>query len=157
MKFSSREDIDAPIEFVFDTLTDFPAIELAAMRRRIEARRLDTMTTTGTGMSWDIRFKLRGKMREVVATLDEMARPEKLVFKGESDHFRMTSAATLVALTPTRTRVIAELDLRPRTLGARLMVQSAKLGKSSLTRRFNERIAQFARGIETRHARSESV
>jgi hypothetical protein len=62
----------------------------------------------------------------------------------------MSLAFTLVALSRQHTRLHAEFEIRPRSLGARLMIQSAKLGRASLNSRYNKRIAALARNIETR-------
>ncbi|MEO1026387.1 MAG: SRPBCC family protein, partial [Pseudomonadota bacterium] len=53
----------------------------------------------------------------------------------------------LVALSKARTRMLVSLDLKPTTLSSRLMVQSLRLAKGSLNRRFKARVAQFASGI----------
>jgi hypothetical protein len=68
----------------------------------------------------------------------------------------MALGFTLVALSRQRTRLYAEFEIRPRSLGARLMVQSAKLGRASLNTRYSKRIAALARDIEAR-AGSQTV
>ena len=55
----------------------------------------------------------------------------------------------LVPLSPARTRLIIRLDMAPRTLAARLLLQSLKLAKSNLTQKFKTRIADFAEDVET--------
>ena len=56
----------------------------------------------------------------------------------------------LTALTPNRTRMNVQARLAPRTLSARLLVQSLKLAKARMTRKFSVRVAQFAKTIEGR-------
>lgn len=150
MKFSTREDIAAPAEFVFDQLADFAGFERAALRRGISLKRLDTRTTPGAGMSWDIGFRFRGKARQMITDIRRFERPELLEYAGVSPSFEMTLLLNTVTLSKTRTRLHVELELRPRTLGARLLVQSAKLARANLTRKFAERVKGFAQDIETR-------
>jgi hypothetical protein len=150
MKFSRREDVSAPAEAVFDSLSDFVAFERAALRRGPRLRRLDSLRLPGAGLSWDITFPFRGKQRQMIADVRRFDKPEVLEYAGVSPSFEMSLAFTLVALSRQHTRLHAEFEIRPRSLGARLMIQSAKLGRASLNSRYNKRIAALARNIETR-------
>lgn len=154
MKFSNRVDVAAPAEFVFDQLADFATFERAALRKGISLRRLDTLKVPGAGMSWDIGFKLRGRPRQLIADIRHFERPERLDYEGTSQGFQLTLTLGLMALSKTRTRLNTGLEIRPRTLGARLLLQSAKLGRSNLERRFDERVQGFAREIELRVAQA---
>ena len=60
----------------------------------------------------------------------------------------------LMALSRTRTRVAIALDIVPLNLSARLLVQSLKLAKTSLTKRFKLRVAEYAKTMEDRYKRS---
>lgn len=151
MKFSSREDIAAPAEFVFDQLADFSGFEELAQARGVSLRRLDARTSPGRGLKWEIGFAFRGKPRVIEAEVARYDRPDRLEYQGTSHSFLLHLDISLVALTRTRTRMQIGLEVKPRTLGARLMVQSAKLGRSGLDARFAKRIAAFARTIEARH------
>ena len=56
----------------------------------------------------------------------------------------------LVAMSKTRTRMNFALDTRPKTVPARLMIQSLKLARHSMLKRFRKRIADFASDLEAR-------
>ena len=114
MKFGTREDIEAPIEFVFEQMTDFKAIERAAMRRGAEVQRVDKLTQKGTGMMWDAAFELRGKTREIKLELTEYDPPNGLVMASRSAGLGGKMTAELVALSRTRTRVTMDVELEPR-------------------------------------------
>lgn len=154
MKFSSREDIEAPMERVFAAMTDFSALELAAMRRGVQLRRLDAQAVPGPGMSWDIGFRYRGKLRNLVGTVAGLIAPERLSFDARAQGYEVTMAFTLLALSRKRTRINAELEVRPRSLPARLLLQSARLGRVALQRRYDDRVKLMALELEDRAGRS---
>jgi|TARA_B110000879_G_C10941741_1_gene420139 hypothetical protein len=66
MKFSTKDDIDAPIDVVFQMLCDFETFERAAMRLGAEVQRTDTKSTPGVGTAWRGTFSMRGKRRQVI-------------------------------------------------------------------------------------------
>ncbi|MDF2141381.1 SRPBCC family protein [Paenirhodobacter sp. CAU 1674] len=150
MKFSSRADVAAPVAFVFDQLADFSSFEQAARGRKISLRRLDTLAVPGAGMSWDIGFMFRGKPRQLVADIRRFDRPELLEYAGVSSSFEAALALNMISLSSARTRLHVVLEMKPRTLGARLLIQSAKLGRGNLERKFTDRITRFGQALEAR-------
>ena len=62
---------------------------------------------------------------------------------GRSDALELFVNATVVALSRAKARLIFETEIRPRSMKARLMLQTAKLGKSQLDRRYQRRIEEF--------------
>ena len=153
MKFASREDIAAPIDAAFAMLTDFDGFERAAMRRGAEVQRTDTLREPGEGMSWNARFMLRGREREVAVTLGTYDPPNQMAFTGGSQGLEAGMVIDLVALSRQRTRMSVSLKLSPKTLSARLLVQSLKLARSNLNRKFHLRVADYAKDIEDRYTR----
>jgi carbon monoxide dehydrogenase subunit G len=153
MKFASKEDIAAPIDPVFEMISDFDVFERAAMRRGAEVQRTDTLRVPGVGMSWDARFMLRGRERDVSITLSTFDRPNQMVFEGGSPNLEGEMVIDLVALSRQRTRMSVSLKLSPKTLSARLLVQSLKLARSNLNRKFHLRLADYAKDLEERHNR----
>lgn len=75
MQFTGKEDIEAPIERVFEEITDFQGFERSALRRGADVRRTDKLKVPGVGMSWHAVFKLRGKQRKVDVTVAEYDPP----------------------------------------------------------------------------------
>jgi len=151
MKFSSHEDIEAPIDTVFEAITDFPAFERQALRRGAEVQRSDSLAQPGPGMTWDAAFMLRGKRREIKIELARMDRSNGVLADARSPNLKMQFEVDLVALSRNRTRLSVNLALEPKTLAARLMLQSMKLARKTLTRRFRKRVAEFATDVENRN------
>lgn len=154
MKFSAKEDIEAPIDAVFDMVSDFDVFERAAMLRGAEVRRGDAMTAPGSGMTWEAAFVLRGKRREVSLTLDKFDPPIGYAVAGDARNMTGEFTVELLALSRQRTRLAIQLDIKPKTLSARLLIQSLRLVKTKLTKRFKLRIAEYARNLEERYKRS---
>ncbi|MBY5934625.1 SRPBCC family protein [Tateyamaria omphalii] len=154
MKFSAREDVAAPIEAVFEALNDFDGFERQAMRRGADIRRTDPLTQPGVGMQWDVAFRMRGRQREMTLKMIRYDAPNEMVFDVKSAGVTGTFSVELLALSRSRTRMALGLELTPLTLSARLFVQSLKLAKTSLNKRFKLRVADYAKGLEDRLQRS---
>lgn len=150
MKFSSKEDVEAPIGLVFDLLADFEAHERQAIRRGIEVQRTHTRTEPGVGMSWHALFDLRGKRRDIDVVVSAFDRPNSIHFTSDTQGLDGLLTMELIELSPRRTRMAIEVDLKPKTLSARLLVQSLKLAKKNLTKRFKLKVADYARALEAR-------
>jgi len=96
MKFSTKEDIEAPLEAVFEMMCDFETFERAAMRRGAEVQRTDTKTVPGVGMAWRAAFMLRGKRRQVELETVTFERPNEIVIECKSQGLMTHQAAQLV-------------------------------------------------------------
>ncbi len=158
MKFSSREDVEVPAAFLFDQLQDFGAFERSAIRRGADVRRtVPAGAALGIGDGWNVRFRWRGRPRALNLRLTELTAPEMLTLSGGSDSFEFLVKTTVIDLTPRRSRLIGEFDVRPRGFRARVLLQSARLGKATLDRRYADALRNFAHEVERRYARSPSA
>lgn len=150
MRFTTREDIEAPIEAVFSAVSDFEAFERAALRRGAEVRRLGKHGRKGEGQGWLVNFRYRGRPRELASEIVRFEPPRVLTAFGGTGGIDGTLEVELTELAPRRTRMKLDLEMRPKTLGARFFLQSLRLAKTSLTNRFKKRIHKFARQLEER-------
>lgn len=146
MKLSGREDIDAPIAQVWSAVTDFDALELLALRRGVEV----TRTGVVPAISWKTAFTLRGKRRQLQIRLQRLERPTHLAASFTSTPVEGSGLMELIELGPNRTRMMITVEVKPRTLAARIMLQSLKLARGRVNKRFNQRLSQLARMIESR-------
>ena len=157
MKLVAKSDIEAPAGFVFGQLVDFEGWERAAMRRGAEVMRSDHLQQIGPGASWDANFRYRGKARDVTVRLDSMARPTALGLTGISGLADGVLGLDLLDLGATRTRLEVRLEVKPKTLAARIYVQSLRLARSRVERSFAQRVAQFTAEIEDRYRAYKAV
>ena len=150
MKFSTRRDINLAAEGLFRAATNFHAIERLLVRRGATVRRLDKLAAPGVGMRWLIGFDWRGRERELTVELTQLDAPEVAVLQGRSEQFDLTIRMTVVALTREKSRLIFETEAHPRGMKARLLLQTAKLGKAQLDRKFAQRIGQVVDQLAAR-------
>ncbi len=147
MKFSTREDIEAPVDHVFAQVSDFAGFERRALRHGADITRIDSGPYQ-VGSSWDIVFTFRQRERRMRATVSELDPPHHYRIDTVSDGLSVATTVELVPLSRGRTRVAVAMDLRAKSLTARLLLQSMKLAKVKLTKRFKARVVEFAEDIE---------
>lgn len=150
MKLTSKKDIESPIDKVWAAMSDFEAWERAAMRRGAEVSRTDTLPRPAVGMSWLARFIYRGKERKIDIKLSEMSPSSLLGFDAVSAAVEAATRIELIEMSAKRTRIHVSIEVKPRSLGARLFLQSLRLARSKVDRRFDKRIEKLAAEIEQR-------
>ncbi|MDC1275633.1 SRPBCC family protein [Ascidiaceihabitans sp.] len=143
--------MEVPIDQAFALICDFDAYERSAMRRGAEVRRVDDLSKPGVGMKWAASFKMRGKKRNLELEMTRFDQPTEICVLSSTSGINGTGQIELLALSRGRTRILVEFELKPTNLSARLLVQSLKLAKNSLTKRYKLRVAEFAKNIEDRH------
>lgn len=152
MHFSSRTDVEAPIEFIYAALSDFEAWERAAMRRGADVSRTDKLRAPGVGMGWHVIFRFRGKERMIDIVLTGQEPEAKLAFSGKGRMLEGDLSIDILSLSPKRTRLVMHTKVRPLTIAARLLLQSMKLAKGRVQTKLDKRMEQLSTDLETRYA-----
>ncbi|WP_180287462.1 SRPBCC family protein [Puniceibacterium antarcticum] len=150
MNFTAQEDIKAPLDQVFAELSDFEAILAAVTQQGGEVQRTDDGDATGVGSRWSSAFELNDKMREITVTLTEYVPPNAMAFVAVSAGIELQARVDLVALTSVETRVDVVVDMLPKTMSARLLMQPMKLARGKLADKFQSRVKTYAKELETR-------
>ncbi|MFT4150790.1 MAG: SRPBCC family protein [Paracoccaceae bacterium] len=150
MRLSSRQDVAAAADQVFGLLADFPVWERAALRRGAEVTRDDLVSAPGPGMEWRVRFDWRGRRRDAVLRLERMEAPSHLAFSFVSVLFEGTVTVDIFEMAARRSRIHVIAEVKPRTLASRLMLQSLRLTRNKVERRFDSRIGDLAANVESR-------
>lgn len=150
MKLATKKDIEAPIAKVWAALSDYEAWERSAMRRGVDVERTDKLTKPGPGMSWIARFAYRARTRKADMRLTEMTGPGLLAFTLASDAVDVAAKVELIEMSARRTRMHLTSEVKPRSLGARLFLQSLRLARAKVDRKFDAKVGQLALELETR-------
>ncbi|MFV0409605.1 MAG: hypothetical protein ACK5LJ_07895 [Paracoccus sp. (in: a-proteobacteria)] len=141
MKFSTRIDEEIPAEHMFDSISDFDRIERMLLRRGVTVNRVESMVAGAR--AWDLTFDWRGQRRELRMILVQFDRPEYMAMVGQSVPFDLRMDLSVVALSRQKSRLICEIEVKPRNMRARLALQTAKLGKTQLDRRIANKTRDF--------------
>jgi hypothetical protein len=147
MRFTTRTDISAPVEYVFEEFSGFERFERVALRRGAKVNRSDS--SKAVGLQWEVEVDYRGRLRVIFVELTSFDAPNGLVAAFRSGGIQGTMTVDLVSLSKWRTRIGVDLDLKPQTMSARLLVQTLRLNKRRLKERFENRVLEFAQDIET--------
>ena len=150
MQFSSKEDFDAPADEVFRLLSDFRTFEAEAVARGLDLTVPENRQPEQVGQQWVARFKFRGKQRQASIRLTQYDPSEQMRFDINAGGISGTFSIDLIPLSPQRTRMAVVLHLAPRTVPARILVQSLRLQKARLNRRFKLRVAQRVHDLDKR-------
>jgi hypothetical protein len=154
MKFSAREDIEATMDQVFEAISDFEAHERSALRRGVDVETYNVDVDGASCRGWDIGFRFRGKPREAKAVLQSFEAPSNMNATFKIGGLHGDATVELMALSRTRTRMAVAVEVSPKTLSAKLLVQSMRLAKTGLSQRFKQRVGKIAQEIEDRHSSS---
>lgn len=156
MELSTREDIEAPLDRVFAEATDFEQMERLIMRRGVDVRQVSgDPAAPAEGMSWHADFRFRGRAREADITLTAYDPPNGMTYRTVIGGLEAITVVDFMALSRTRTRVGLTIELKPKTLSARLVVQSMKLARGSIEKKFRVKMAEYAKDLEDRLKRSD--
>ena len=151
MELTTREDIEAPIEYVFDQVTDFAAFERSIMRRGGDVERIVGGDAAVVGTKWQVKFLMRGAERKVMAEIISVDRPNGMTIDITSKSADATLVVDLVALSRARTRLNVSAATNAKTIAAKLLFQSMRFARQKTTARFDTAVAGFAKDVETRY------
>ncbi len=149
MKLSTREDIDRPAAEVFTFMADFERFETRILARGIEVSRAPGPVAPEIGAVWKAPVSWRGRNYGATASLVTFEPDVGYGVEGRFGGVETMAVVDLVALARGKTRMFVSLELAPTSLSSRLLIQSLKLTKGSLTKRFKSRVAALAEEIRS--------
>lgn len=153
MKITSKCDVGASPDFVFARMSDYEAWERAIAKRNTTLARSPGPIRPGT--TWNTRFRLKGRDRDMLLTLLSEVPGRQVHVTLADTSLDVDIIADLIEVAPERSRVAVSLELRPRNLTARLLIQSLRLAKGKVQGQLDQRVEQWARNV-TQQYRSRS-
>jgi hypothetical protein len=153
MKLTAKTDLEAPVEFVHAFLCDVASWEREVIRRGIEIERPADMPLTGVGAGWRIRVPFRGRVRKVLLRLDDLVQDQTIAYSFEGQAMLGSSVLETKALSPRRSRLRVTIEAKPKTLAARLFLNTLRLARRRVEDRLERRVGQLGDRIAERYAR----
>ncbi len=152
MRISLTRDIKAPPARIFEALTDFDALERRIRQGGAEIARRDDGGGGRADARWTIGLDLRGHRREIDARVARLAPDDHLSFAAVMDGIAATVDTDVAETAPGTARLVLTADLRGTTMSGKLLVQSLKVARASLTDRIGKRLDALVGMIESDHA-----
>lgn len=148
MKFHVTEDVSAPIEAAWTGFTDFAALEAQLAEKGAQLHRLGGWREAHPGAGWHGTVHVRGTSYPVEAHVARIAPREACAIESRIGGMECSYLSTFRALSPEDTRVDITLDLRARTLSARLILQSLKLARTQALHRIEGFVVRRGEAVE---------
>jgi len=150
MEFSTHDDIEAPIEYVFDQVTNFATFERSIMRRGGDVERISDGDTAAVGTKWRVKFLMRGAERMVNAEIVSLDKPNSMAIDVSSRSADANVVVELVALSRARTRLSVKAVATAKSIPAKLLFQSMRFARQKNQTRFKTMVSNFAEDVEKR-------
>lgn len=144
MKFVASEDIQASASDIWSALTDFDRMEGVARARNVKVTRMGMHPLP----KWEVEFGYRDKPRLAEVAVVSLEEPIHLTIYGLGKSLEGDVRVDLQILGPNRTRMTVETEIKARSLSARLFLQSLKLAKSRINKRYQDTASRMVGYIE---------
>ena len=155
MKLSAKTDLEVPAAYVFAALVDHATWEREAVRNGAEVERPAGSPDSGVGAAWRIRGHFRGKPRKVLLRIEEQIEAQRIVLSIDSPSVEGSSRFEVMVLSPRRSRLRVDVEIKPKTLAARLFINTMRLAKGRVQAKFENRLGQMGARIKDRYERSQ--
>ena len=155
MKLTAKTDLEVPAAFVFATLADHASWEREIVRAGGTVERPAGSPEWGVGAAWRISGHYRGKPRKVLIRIEDLTQNQRMALSIDSPSIEGASRIEVMVLSPRRSRLRVEVEIKPRTLAARLFVNTMRLAKGRVQARFEKRLGKLGARIAERYERSQ--
>lgn len=156
MKLTAKTDLEVPAAAVYATLIDHAAWEREAIRNGVEIERPAGTPAMGVGAEWRVRGHFRGKARKMLLRINDLTPGQRIAMGIDSPSVDGLTSLEVMVLSPRRSRLRVDLEVKPKTLAARLFINTMRLAKGRVQARFEKGLARLGSRIKERYDRSQS-
>ncbi len=156
MKLTAKTDLEAPLFFLYACIADTDYWEREAVRRGVAIERPADVPLKRTGAVWLVQVPFRGRLRKFQLRIDSMVQDQSMTFSFEGQSMTGTAQLETKALSARRSRLRVTVEVKPKTLTARLFLNTLRLARRPAEARFEKRLGQLAARIEDRYAREKA-
>ena len=156
MKLTAKTDLEAPLGFVYASLIDHAAWEQEARHRGAEIERPADMPLSGIGAGWRVKVAFRGRLRKLLLRIEDIVPDDQVILSVDGQAIEGQSVLEVLSLSPRRTRLRVVIDIKPKTLAARLFLNTLRLARGRVQARFDKRVSQLGARIADRYQRSKA-
>lgn len=150
MRLTAKTDLEAPIGPAYNALVDHPSWERDAIERGLRVERVAGATHLGPGAGWEVHLPFRGKLVKLQLLVVEERPSDEVRYSYLSNAFEGEITLGVTPLSLRRTRLTMGIEIHPRTIMARVLMNTLRLAKGRAQARLEQRLAQMARQIERR-------
>jgi hypothetical protein len=148
VKFRVADDVEAPIDWVWEGFTDFAAIEADIRARDAELSRVGDWKEAALGVAWRGSVPVRGKVRTIEARISGFVPEEHLLVESRVGGMDCTYEVVFAPLSAEVTRVSVTLELKASTLSARLLLQTLKIARRKVIQRLEGAVVRQGQAVE---------
>ena len=148
MKFKVSDDVEAPIDWVFEGFSDFGAIEADARAREADITRVGDWKEAAHGVAWRGSVPVRGKVRPIEARITAFVPDERVVIDSRIGGMECHYEVTFAPLSEAVTRVSVVLELKATNLSARLILQTLKIARRKVIQRLEGAVVRQGQAVE---------
>jgi hypothetical protein len=156
LKLTAKTDLDVPVDFLHAYLCDPAPWEREAIRRGAEIERPADMPLSGVGAGWRIKVPFRGRVRKVLLRVDDIVQDQSIAFSFEGQALVGNSWLETRPLSSRRSRLKVTIEAKPKTLAARLFINTLRLARRRVEDRMEMRVGQLGARIEQAYARERA-
>jgi hypothetical protein len=150
MQFKASETVTGGIDAVFAAISDLAHYERKALDAGLAVRRLDKLPAPAPGMQWEVPFRAKGRDRVAEVELVRRDAPTRMRFEGRVQGLLFEADLDCRVLDADATEVTVTTKLRAKSITAKVLLQSMKLARSTLNKRYRKRVRKALRELEDR-------